>query len=208
MKLRRILRTCILVSVLVLVSSTGLNAGNEILGELRFAGYSKVAKTSGVWIDGQYVGYLGELKGSKKVLLLPGDHEVVVQQAGYKEFARRITLNPGERYVLPVAMEWDPRIQYPRETASIKLSVRPNRAAVFVDGLYAGHVDEFDGPFQAMLVTPGKHQIEISLPGYKPFRTEVSLLRNQKFELKTDLFFGTILEAGSRLVEKPGAQAE
>jgi hypothetical protein len=51
-----------------------LQAQTAILGELEFQAASKVEKTSGVWIDGQYVGYLGELKGKKKVLLLPGDH--------------------------------------------------------------------------------------------------------------------------------------
>ncbi|MBI4166767.1 MAG: PEGA domain-containing protein [Acidobacteria bacterium] len=208
MTLRKILRETILVFALVLVGGVALHASNEILSEVKFVGFGKVAKTSGVWIDGQYVGYLSELNGSKKVLLMPGDHEVVIRQAGYKEFTRRITVNPAEKYVLPVSMERDPKIQYPYQTASIKLSVRPNRAAVFVDGLYAGHVDEFDGPGQAMLVAPGKHQIEISLPGFKPFRTEVSLLPYQKFEIKTALFYGSIQEAGGRLVENSGAQME
>jgi hypothetical protein len=205
MTLRKILSETILIFALVLVVSIGLHAGNEILGEVSFVGFNKVAKTSGVWIDGQYVGYLDELKGSKKVLLMPGEHEVVIRQAGFKEFVRSITLNPAERYVMPVAMERDPKLEYSSQTASIKLSVRPNRAAVFVDGLYAGHVDEFDGPGQAMLVAPGKHQIEISLPGFKVFRTEVSLLAYQKFELKTVLFYGSIEEASGRLVDNSGA---
>lgn len=208
MTLRNILSKTILILALVLVGSIGLRAGNEIMSELKFVGFGKVARTSGVWIDGQYVGYLSELHGNKKVLLLPGEHEVVVQQAGYKEFVRKVTLNPAEKYVLPVAMERDPQIKYPTQTATIKLSVRPNRAAVFVDGLYAGHVDEFDGPGQGMLVAPGKHQIEISLPGFKLFRTEVSLVPYQKFELKTVLFYGSIDEAGGRVVERAGAQTE
>ncbi|HXP78964.1 MAG TPA: hypothetical protein VN976_03595, partial [Verrucomicrobiae bacterium] len=38
-----------------------LMAQTTVLGELTFKGASKVEKTSGVWIDGKYVGYLGEL---------------------------------------------------------------------------------------------------------------------------------------------------
>ena len=45
------------------------------MGEIEFQGKSKVEKTSGVWIDGQYLGYLDELKGSKRILLLPGTHK-------------------------------------------------------------------------------------------------------------------------------------
>ena len=63
-----------------------LRAGNEVLGEIQLVGPTKVEKSSGVWVDGQYLGYLKELKGSKKVLLLPGEHEVSVRQAGYRDF--------------------------------------------------------------------------------------------------------------------------
>jgi hypothetical protein len=31
------------------------------------------------------VGYLKELKGSKKVLLLPGQHVITVRQGGYQD---------------------------------------------------------------------------------------------------------------------------
>jgi PEGA domain len=74
--------------------------------------------------------------------------------------------------------------------------VSPNRAAVFIDEKFVGHVDEFDGPGQALLVAPGKHRLKISLPGYQAFETEVNLLANQKFQIKTDLFKGSILQAG------------
>ena len=60
--------------------ATVLWADNKVMGELELEGKSKVEKTSGVWIDGQYVGYLKELKGDKKVLLLPGDHDISVRQ--------------------------------------------------------------------------------------------------------------------------------
>ncbi len=48
----------------------------EVLGEIELVGATKVEKTSGVWVDGQYLGYLKELKGSKKILLCPGSHEL------------------------------------------------------------------------------------------------------------------------------------
>ena len=44
-----------------------LHAGNDVLGEIQLLGTTKVEKTSGVWVDGQYLGYLQELKGSKKL---------------------------------------------------------------------------------------------------------------------------------------------
>jgi PEGA domain len=47
-----------------------------------------------------------------------------------------------------------------------------------------------------MLVSPGKHQIKIALPGYQAFDTEVNLLARQKITIKTDLVPGSITQAG------------
>jgi PEGA domain len=164
-----------------------VHGGNDVLGEVELIGATKVEKTSGVWVDDQYLGYLNELKGSKKILLLPGRHEIVVRQAGYTDFAQQVLTQPGAKQVIRVTMQKDPRVQLPTVTAAVKLSVSPNRAAVFVDGGFVGHVDEFDGPGQAMLIAPGKHKITISLPGYQTFETEVTLNPEQQFQLKTDL---------------------
>ncbi len=177
-------------------------ASNDIMGEIQFVGASKVEKTSGVWVDGQYVGYLKELKGSKKVVLLPGQHEIAVKQAGYLDFTQKLVLEPGQKHLIQVTMHKNPAAQYPEATAQIKMSVSPNRAAVFVDDQFVGHVDEFDGPGQALLLAPGKHRVKITLPGYRTFETELNLLAEQKFELKTELFKGSILQAGPLVNEK------
>ena len=167
-----------------------LQADNKVLGEIELIGASKVENTSGVWVDGQYVGYLNELKGSKKLLLLPGDHEIIVRQGGYLDFVQKISVRAGVKQALPVKMEKDTRIVLPKITAEIKLDVKPNRAAVFVDGVFIGHVAEFSGLGRALLVAPGKHAIKITLPGYQPFETEIELFANQKSTVKTDLVSG------------------
>ena len=70
---------------------------NEVLGEIELVGATKVEKTSGVWVDGQYLGYLKELKGSKKILLLPGPHEIVIRQDGYQDFTSKVTVRAGRK---------------------------------------------------------------------------------------------------------------
>jgi hypothetical protein len=189
----------------LMFGASAFAARNEILGEVKLKGATNIDKTSGVWVDGQYLGYVKELEGSRQVLLLPGEHQIVVRQAGYKDFERKVVLQPGQKQTVRVSMQKDPRVSPPSVTATVKLSVLPKRAAVFVDGVFAGHVDEFDGR-RGMLVSPGKHRIEITLPGYRTFRAEVSLLPYQKFELKTQLFFGDVQEADPLLASK--AQAE
>ena len=160
---------------------------NQVLGEVEFVGAGKVEKTSGVWVDGQYVGYLKELKGSKKLLLLPGAHHISVRQDGYQDFAQNIAVRAGDKQSISVKMIKDPSFKMPSVVSEIKLSVTPDRAAVFVDGLFVGHVGEFGGVGKSLLVAPGHRKITISLSGYQTFDTEIDLLANQNFQLKTDL---------------------
>jgi hypothetical protein len=171
-------------------------AQNQVLGEVQLVGKSKADKTSGVWVDGQYVGYVGELKGNKKILLLPGEHEIAVHQAGYTDFAQKVVVEPRKKIVVQVVMLKDPQAHFSRVTAQIKLHVTPERAAVFVDDAFVGSVNEFSGVGHGMLVSPGKHRIKIALPGYQAFDTEVSLLPRQKITIKTDLLPGSITQAG------------
>src|SRR5258708_4162867 len=182
-------RALLFFSVLVtsLIHVYAVDAGNDVLGEIELVGASKFEKTSGVWVDRQYVGYLNELKGSKKILLLPGEHEIVVRQGGYLDFVQKIGIQPGEKKIISVTMERDSRVQMPQVTAEIKLDVNPNRAAVFVDGIFVGHVAEFGGIGRALLVTPGKRRIIIKLPGYQTFETDIELVANQKSTIKTEL---------------------
>src|SRR6266702_4434908 len=72
---------------------------SKVMGELKFKGASGVEKDAGVWVDGVYVGYVKELKGDKKVLLLPGKHEVTVRQSGYGDFSREVVVEPGRAAV-------------------------------------------------------------------------------------------------------------
>jgi hypothetical protein len=183
----RATRPSLFFSVILLMASLASAADNEVLGEIEFQGATKIERDSGVWVDGQYLGYLKELKGSKKVLLLPGEHDIAVRQGGYLDFRSTITVAPGEKQLVLVKMIKDTRFQMPQVTAEIKMSVNPDRAAVFLDDLFVGHAGEFGGPGRALVVAPGHRKIAITLPGYQSFQTEVELAPNQKIEVKTDL---------------------
>jgi PEGA domain len=175
-----------------LLVAGGLQARNQVLGQINFVPANKAAKNSGVWIDGQYVGYLKELKGSKKILLLPGSHQIQVQQSGYIGFSRKVVLEPGEVETVRVFMQKDPGIDYSHDNALLQISGQPDRAAIFIDNQFVGYIDEFKGRWHGMLLTPGKHQIKIALPGYETFETEVDLQPHQKLKLKTNLLHGSV----------------
>jgi hypothetical protein len=68
--------------------------------------------------------------------------------------------------------------------ASVKLEVKPNQAEVYVDGYYAGIVDDFDGAFQRLRVDPGEHEIELYLDGYRAVKQKIFLSANNTFKVK------------------------
>jgi hypothetical protein len=198
----RQIRLSALIAVFLVSAACLLQAENKVLAELRFVPRNGADKTAGVWVDGQYVGYVKELKGNKKVLLMPGKHHILVRQAWYQDYVEEPLLEPGEVHTVTVALQKDGGTIPVAATGELKISAIPSRAAVFVDDQFAGHVDEFDGPGQAMLITPGRHHVRIALPGYLPFDTVVFVRAHQKLKIETTLVKGSITDAGSHVAPK------
>ncbi len=201
--LRFFCRTLLFAGVSVLFAA-GSVAGQDskVMGEIKLNGATKVERDAGVWVDGQYVGYVKELKGDKKLLLLPGEHQITTRQSGYGDFVSKVVVEPGAVHMVRVKMQKIPGANPPAITSELKLTVHPGRAAVFLDGNYVGHASESGGALHSLLISPGKHRIKVELPGYRTFETEVNLLVGQKSEVKTELVKGSI-ELASPEIKKP-----
>ena len=191
----------VLATVFRLAVPCQLAAENKLLAEVQFVAHNSAEKTAGVWVDGQYVGYVKELNGDKRIVLLPGEHEIVVHQPWYKDYVEKAILEPGEVHAIQLSLAKDQRTPPKDATGELKISATPERAAVFVDAQFAGHADEFNGHGKAMLLTPGEHRVRIALPGYLPFETTVDLRPYQKLRIQTELVKGSVVEARS-LVSK------
>jgi PEGA domain len=75
-----------------------------------------------------------------------------------------------------------------RYFGDVRLQVRPRNAAVYVDGYYAGIVDDFDGVFQRLTLDVGPHQIEVEAPGFEPQVFDVYVDPSRTVDLRGDLF--------------------
>jgi hypothetical protein len=62
---------------------------------------------------------------------------------------------------------------YGYDIGNVRLRVTPKDAEVFVDGYYAGIVDDFDGMFQRLRLDSGAYRIEIRKPGYETLMFDV-----------------------------------
>src|SRR5258708_8861002 len=142
------------VPVVVILLISVVCAEDRVQSELRFAAHSKDEKTAGVWVDGQYVGFVKELAGDKKLMLLPGKHEIVIRQAWYNEFVKEVILEPGQTHEVNVELVKSARLPTKDATGELKIAAPPSRAPAFVAGQYAGSADRFSAVVPALLFTP------------------------------------------------------
>ena len=72
-------------------------------------------------------------------------------------------------------------------SASLRLQVSPRETEVFVDGYYAGNVDEFDGVFQRLDIEPGEHEVELYLPGHRTVVQRVYLQPGKTSRIRLEM---------------------
>jgi len=58
------------------------------------------------------------------------------------------------------------------------LKITPKQAQVYVDGSYAGTVDDFNGRFHRLHLGVGSHRIEVRADGYQPLVLDVRIMAN------------------------------
>jgi hypothetical protein len=76
---------------------------------------------------------------------------------------------------------------YGYPTGELRLDVTPRDAEVYVDGYYAGRVDDFDGLFQGLELEEGAYRIEIVAPGFATLNFDVRIYPGRKVTYRGDL---------------------
>jgi PEGA domain len=71
--------------------------------------------------------------------------------------------------------------------SAVRIEVTPREAKVYVDGYYAGLVDDFDGTFQRLRLPPGKHEIRLFLEGYHSITQTVYLSPDSTYKVKGEM---------------------
>ena len=92
------------------------------------------------------------------------------------------------------------RRAYYSDTASMRLQVTPRETEVYVDGYYAGTVDDFDGMFQRLEVEPGEHELTLYLQGYRAITQKIFLQDRGTFRIRQAM---TPLAAGEPQDARP-----
>lgn len=85
-----------------------------------------------------------------------------------------------------------------------RLEVKPRQTEVFVDGYYAGVVDDFDG-FKRLRLEPGEHDVTLYLDGYRPLSRRMLFTQGQTFRVEHQM---EPLAAGEPMPPRPAPTAK
>jgi hypothetical protein len=66
-----------------------------------------------------------------------------------------------------VGSNWD------YDLGKLRLDIDQRDAEVYIDGYYAGVIDDFDGRLQGLRLEAGNYQVEVALPGFAPLQFDV-----------------------------------
>ena len=68
--------------------------------------------------------------------------------------------------------------------SALRLQVSPRATEVFVDGYYAGTVDDFDGIFQRLRLASGEYELTLYLAGYQTVTQQLLLQPDRTLRVK------------------------
>jgi hypothetical protein len=68
-----------------------------------------------------------------------------------------------------------------------RLQVSPRETEVFVDGYFAGVVDDFDGFSQRLRLEPGEHEVTLFLDGHKPLTRKMLFTVGQTLKIQHEM---------------------
>jgi hypothetical protein len=69
----------------------------------------------------------------------------------------------------------------------VRIQVKPVETEVFVDGYFAGIVDDFDGFFQRLHLPPGEHEVQLYLEGYRSIRETLYLSPGSSYKIRHEM---------------------
>jgi hypothetical protein len=94
--------------------------------------------------------------------------------------------------------------QFSYPESALRLQVSPRETEVFVDGYYAGVVDDFDGAFQRLRLESGEHDVTLYLAGYSTRTEKILLQPGSTFNVRHSM---VLLPAGAAHDPRPSAVA-
>jgi len=160
-----------------------------IAGTLAFGqemGTLKVKATTGragVFVDDKYVGPASNFGVTRSYPVAAGDHTITLREPRYETATAHVTVTAKKTATVKVDLKALPEPKGP--FGKLRTPGGDKYSAVYVNGAYMGHVDEFDNFAQGLLLPPGEYAVKIvSVNGAPVAEQKVVLKANETVIVK------------------------
>jgi hypothetical protein len=187
--------------------------GWRVFGEWQYAQVplDVTPRDAQVYVDRYPAGVVDDYDGVFQHLAMPpGAHFVEIRKIGYRSLAIELNLYPGESITYRRVMEpsstdalescspasaLPPGVEEGAAPRPVDLSVRPGDvkfdvtpkdAEIYLDGFYAGIVNDFNGS-QHLQVAAGRHHVSLKMAGYEPIEVELSIESDRMITYRTTM---------------------
>ena len=115
--------------------------------------------SAGVFVDGKYLGPAANFWSTRTYSVPAGEHELKLEDPRYETFTQKIKVESGKRTEVSWTMQRSAAPQGP--FGQLRISGGDKFAGVFLNGKFAGHVDEFDNFAQRVSLPAGEYELKI-----------------------------------------------
>ncbi len=135
---------------------------------------------AGVFVDGKYLGPAANFRVFRTYKVPAGEHELLLTEPRYKDFATKITIQPGKMLIVNHTLEPLPAPKPPFGRLRIVQGSNSKFGAVYLNGKYMGHIDEFSNAAQGLLINPGQYELRVaSAQGGQDHVETITIKENQ-----------------------------
>jgi hypothetical protein len=152
-------------------------------------GYLKVEAhphRTGVFVDNKYLGPAANFGTTRKYAVALGEHEVELREPLSEDFAIPVQIEAGETTTIRETMK--PLAPPKPPFGTLRIKEFDKYAAVYINGRFVGHKDEFDNSLQGLLLNPGQYEVKVvPTNGAAPVSEQVTIEANKATTLRGGL---------------------
>ncbi|MBY0506368.1 MAG: PEGA domain-containing protein [Bryobacteraceae bacterium] len=139
---------------------------------------------AGVFVNGQYLGPAANFAVTRTYKVAAGEHELRLSDPRYEDFTQKIKVEAGKVTEVSWTMQKAAALAGP--FGELRITGGDKFAGVFLNGKFAGHVDEFDNFAQRVRLAPGDYELKIVPAGgsSSPHVEQIKVGANQQVWIK------------------------
>ena len=150
------LLSCFSVLALVVTAAVMSVTAQDNVGYLRV---NANPGSTGVFIDGKYVGPAKSFGRTRRYAVAPGQHEVKLLEPRYEDVTTTVQIQAGMTQT--IAQQMTPRELIKPPYGTLRVRGFDKFAAVYVNDRFVGHADEFNNFAQGLYLNPGEYTVRV-----------------------------------------------